>query len=696
MKFTRLQIKISMAIFVTCLITALFFTMVIYPYEIKRRQTRIEEIKVLLSSVYGQKREELANEVFAGHKEALADTLIQMQKVRGIRGIIIFDLNGKPLMFTGNPFIHKYLSDDEMEKMNESFFFNKISIGNAMFFVYSTPIRVIGEHVGFLKIYFDLSLLEEESNRTIIFFIILFLSTVISMAMALNILLARLVTLPLSKLRDAMFKVQNGKLGHLVKLDSDDEIGEMGAAFNRMSTRLKQQQSDLILSMEARDRYFAQLEKSNKALEELNKSLEQMVDERTNALLKINEELHNEIDERRKADNEKKRLEERLARSQKMEALGLLAGGVAHDLNNVLSGIVSYPDLLLMDIDDNSPLKKPIEVIRDSGQKAAAIVQDLLTLARRGVTNTQTLNLNENIIQDYLNSPEFAKLLSYHPAVKIEIDLDRNLLNIKGSAIHLRKTLMNLVSNAAEAQPDGGKILIKTENIYVDKPIYGYESIKEGDYVLLMVSDKGMGISHKDLNRIFEPFYTKKAMGRSGTGLGMAVVWGTVQDHNGYINVHSKKGKGTVFELYFPVTREKICEKCPDDSRDINDISGNGELVLVVDDIKDQRKIACSILKRLGYESHAVSSGEQAIEYIKKRTVDIIILDMIMEGGIDGLDTYRKIISVRSGQKAIIASGFAENKRVKEALKLGAGCYIKKPYTLEIIGRAIKAELCKK
>ncbi len=696
MRFSRLQIKISMAIFITSLITALFFTLIIYPYEIKTRQRRVEEIKTLLRSVYGQKREELANELFAEHKEALADTLIQIQKVKGISEIIVFDLTGKPLMFSGNPDIQKPLSEDEIKKMTDSSFFDKIAQDRTVFLVYFTPIRVMGEHVGFLKIYFDLSLLEKESKRRILFFMVLFLSIVISMAISLNLLLKRLVILPVSQLRDAMFKVQNGKPGHIVKLDSDDEIGEMGIAFNRMSIRLKNQQRDLILSMKARDRYFARLEKSNKALETLNKNLEQMVDERTKALIKINEELKKEIDERHKADNEKKRLEERLERSRKMESLGLLAGGVAHDLNNVLSGIVSYPDLLLMDLDDGSPLKKPIEIIRESGQKAAAIVQDLLTLARRGVTNTQILNFNEDIIKDYLNSPEFDKLLSYHPGVKIETDLEKNLLNIKGSAIHLRKTLMNLVSNAAEAQPDGGKILIKTENIYVDKAIHGYEKIKEGDYVLLTVSDMGMGISHEDLNRIFEPFYTKKAMGRSGTGLGMAVVWGTIQDHKGYINVYSKKGEGTVFDLYFPVTREKICKECPDNPGSIDYISGNGELVLVVDDIKDQRTIACSILKRIGYEAHSVSSGEQAIEYIKKRPVHIVILDMVMEGGIDGLDTYREIISIRPGQKAIIASGFAENERVKEALRLGAGCYIKKPYTLEIIGKAIKAELSKK
>ena len=174
--------------------------------------------------------------------------------------------------------------------------------------------------------------------------------------------------------------------------------------------------------------------------------------------MKINEQLQREIHERILADMARKELEERLLRSQKMEALGLLAGGVAHDLNNVLSGIVSYPDLLLMELPENSSMRKPIQTIRDSGMKAAAIVQDLLTLARRGVIQTQVLDLNEEIISDYLNSPEYHRLLFQHPSVTVETRLDVSLLKIKGSPIHLKKTIMNLIINAMEAQPDGGHI----------------------------------------------------------------------------------------------------------------------------------------------------------------------------------------------------------------------------------------------
>lgn len=385
-----------------------------------------------------------------------------------------------------------------------------------------------------------------------------------------------------------------------------------------------------------------------------------------------------------------KRLEAQLQRSRKMEALGTLAGGVAHDLNNVLGGLVSYPELLLMQIPDDSSLRKPIATIQKSGQKAAAIVQDLLTLARRGVSITEVISLNQ-ILSDYLKTPEHDKLIYFHPGITIKTNLDESLLNIEGSPIHLSKTIMNLISNAAEAMPGGGPIVISTENRYIDKPIRGYDNVEEGDYAVLTVSDTGIGISTDDLDRIFEPFYTKKVMGRSGTGLGMAVVWGTVKDHNGYIDVQSTEGMGTTFTLFFPVTRKKT-RRAPVE-REALSYKGKGEAILVVDDIQEQREIAAQMLERLGYSVTAVSSGEEAVAFMKDHSVGLVVLDMIMDPGIDGLETYRQILTLHPNQKAIIVSGFSETRRVRKLQKLGAGEYVKKPYLMEKLGIAVRDEL---
>ncbi len=391
-------------------------------------------------------------------------------------------------------------------------------------------------------------------------------------------------------------------------------------------------------------------------------------------------------------ERDRLRLEAQLQKSQKMEAIGTLAGGVAHDLNNILSGIVSYPDLLLIDLPRESPLFKPILAIKQSGERAATIVQDLLTLARRGVSVSAVVNLN-TIIARQLKSLEFETLISFHPKVAVRTHFQPDLLNIKGSATHLAKSIMNLLSNAAEAMPTGGEIHIATENCYVDRPIRGYDQVTAGEYVTVTVKDTGIGISDVDKDHIFEPFYTKKIMGRSGTGLGMAVVWGTIKDHDGYIDLDSIEGRGTTFTLYFPVSREQL----PADSVDGEDSAaaylGNGETILVVDDVKEQRKLASAMLSRLNYTVTAVASGETAIAYLEDCPVDLLILDMIMGSGMDGLETYKKVIERYPGQKAIIASGFSETDRVKSAQRLGVGQYLKKPYTLEKIGMAVKSIL---
>lgn len=399
----------------------------------------------------------------------------------------------------------------------------------------------------------------------------------------------------------------------------------------------------------------------------------------------------NDITERKKAEQEKKSLELQLVRSQKMEAIGTLAGGVAHDLNNILSGIVSYPEILLMEVQEDSPMRKSLEVIKRSGEKAAAIVQDLLTLARRGVSVSNVVNLN-SIIEEYFKSPEYSKLVQYHPLVMFDFRLEDNLSNVLGSSVHLSKTLMNLVSNAAEAMPKGGTITVSTKNKSVEQAIRGYDVIEKGEYVVLSVADSGIGISPEDVKRIFEPFYSKKEMGRSGTGLGMAVIWSTVKDHQGYIDVKTEVGQGTQFDLYFPVTGMEM--KAQDLKQPIQAYKGT-EKILVVDDVAEQREIAKEFLGKLGYQVDVASSGEEALVYLKDRDADLVLLDMIMDPGMDGLATYEKILETHEGQKAIIVSGFSESDRVKRALRLGAGTYVKKPYVLHDIARAVREELDK-
>jgi signal transduction histidine kinase/ActR/RegA family two-component response regulator len=439
--------------------------------------------------------------------------------------------------------------------------------------------------------------------------------------------------------------------------------------------------------------FYAFIKIHTHTLKKQKRVLEEQVHLRTMQLEQLNRELEQRVEERTR---KLAIASEKLLHAQKMEAIGTLAGGVAHDLNNILGGIVNYPELLLMDIPRDSPYRENILAIQRSGLKAAAIVQDLLTLARRGVTVTEVVSLGQ-VISEFLQSPEYRKIMASNPNVQLETHLEEDCLNIIGSPVHLSKTLMNLVSNAVEAMPYGGKLIIKTNNQYIDSHhhIKGYSEVKEGDYVMLMVSDTGIGMSETDMKHLFEPFYTKKKMGKSGTGLGMAVVWGTVQDHNGYITVQSSEGekKGTTFTLYFPATHLSLVKG--QSHLTMNELMGNKETILVVDDVEEQREAASMILNKLKYSVHMVNSGEEAVEYLRKNTTDLLVLDMIMEPGISGLETYKQVLQMYPRQKTIIVSGYTETQDIKEAQKLGAGTYVKKPYDLEKLGIAVKDELAK-
>jgi signal transduction histidine kinase len=412
--------------------------------------------------------------------------------------------------------------------------------------------------------------------------------------------------------------------------------------------------------------------------------LEKLVDERTRALQQTNRRLEEEIEERR-------RLEKQLVRSQKMEAIGTLAAGVAHDLNNILAGIVSYPDLLLQQVEPESILYKQLQLIQKTGYKAAAIVQDMLTLGRRAVISHDEVDL-QSVINDYLHSPEWSKFKCCNPMVHIQTQFESGLFCLIGSEVQLTKALMNLVSNAAEAMTKGGIISIGLRRCQLKEAYSGYETIPPGDYIVLSVADTGAGIATKDQEHIFEPFYTKKKMGCSGTGLGLAVVWGTVRDHNGYIDLRTSEKAGTQFDIYFQDTGIK-CITRPEEEGAQAPAGTSIQRILVVDDVAEQREIAVEMLKALGYAAAAVESGEAALSDLEQHPADLLILDMKMDPGIDGLETYRRSLAINPRQKAIIASGFSETERVQEALALGAAQFLNKPYRMLHLAEAVKAAL---
>jgi two-component system, cell cycle sensor histidine kinase and response regulator CckA len=399
-----------------------------------------------------------------------------------------------------------------------------------------------------------------------------------------------------------------------------------------------------------------------------------------------------DISRRKTAEQSRQALQQELERSKRMEALGLLAGGVAHDLNNILSGIVTYPELLLLDTQLPTKIRETIETIQKSGQRAAAVVDDLLTISRGFCGDQHPLDLNA-VVEEFLASPEHHDICRRYPEGRLRKSLANDLPAVPGSKIHILKSLMNLVINGFEAingSGRSGEIRLKTDHRQLTAPIQGYETIPPGDYARLTVADNGPGIPSEDIERVFEPFYSKKILGRSGTGLGLTVVWNTMQDHSGHIDVQSSH-RGTSFALYFPTTQElpTVATKPPS----VSVRRGRGESILVVDDEALQRQIASQLLSALGYRPTTVASGEAAVEYVQKNDIDLVLLDMVMPPGINGHETYLQLCRIKPGIKAIITSGFSENDDVRGAQAAGAGSFLHKPYTIEALAEAVYTTL---
>ncbi|MBD3382873.1 MAG: response regulator [candidate division Zixibacteria bacterium] len=403
-------------------------------------------------------------------------------------------------------------------------------------------------------------------------------------------------------------------------------------------------------------------------------------------LVESNIRLKNMIVELKNAEEQKYSLQTKLERARRMESLGMLAGGVAHDLNNILGPLVGYSDMILAGMDDKNPLKNKIARIAKSAGEAVDIIQDLLTLGRRGRYEMKALNLND-VIREYLESIAFQKLQVNRPEIKVIVDLEQDLPLIHGSKSHLYKVVMNIIINAFDAIQDTGDIEIKTTVENLAALHGGYNRIEAGQYVIFSCKDGGVGIPEDEIDKIFEPYYSKKKMGTSGTGLGLSVVYGIVKDHKGYYDVDSHPGQGTEFILYFPATSDEDTDTTTVSSA----LYGSGR-ILVIDDDPAQREMASEMLELLGYTVTTAENGSKAVDILKKEDYDLLLMDMIMEKGFDGLDTYREIIKFKPGQKVVIVSGYSPTDRVLEMQKLGAGSYLRKPYMLEELARAIKSE----
>jgi len=372
--------------------------------------------------------------------------------------------------------------------------------------------------------------------------------------------------------------------------------------------------------------------------------------------------------------NEKK-LEAQLQQAQKMEAVGTLAGGVAHDFNNLLQAILGYSDLLLMSKKEGEKDWHELQQIKKAGLRAKELTSQLLTFSRKAESKPKPLDLNHEV-------EEVVKLLerTIPKMIEIELNLSHSLNVIMGDSFQLGQVLMNLAVNARDAMPDGGKLIIETNNIDLDEKYSRFHlGVNPGKYVLLSMSDTGHGMDGETIGHIFEPFYTTKQVGR-GTGLGLAMVYGIVKKHGGYITCYSEPNQGTTFKLYFPAVEENALLEEIEKKHEL--IRGS-ESILLVDDEDYIRELGENILLEFGYKVIMVKSGEEALAIYSKRhdAIDLVILDLIMPG-MGGKRCLKELFRIDSKVKVIVASGYSANGSVSDMIKSGAKGFISKPYSV--------------
>jgi signal transduction histidine kinase/DNA-binding LacI/PurR family transcriptional regulator/ActR/RegA family two-component response regulator len=393
-------------------------------------------------------------------------------------------------------------------------------------------------------------------------------------------------------------------------------------------------------------------------------------------------------------------VQERMATTKRMEALSVLAGGVAHDLNNVLGPLVALPDLILEDLhklradeDAVRDLGADIEVIKAASQRAAQTIKDLLTLGRQGRTVKENIDLN-HVVRSCLaeNSPRFANDKSR--CVNVVVDYCAEPLAVRGSESQLARAVGNLVRNAIEAIDRSGKIVVRTWREDLALPEARYETIPPGHYAVLTVVDDGCGIEPQELGRVFEPFFTKKKVGESsGSGLGLAIVHGVVKEHDGFIDVTSVSGTGTTFSLYLPLVQVVL------EGNEPRVVARRRHAkILVVDDEPIQLTTCRRVLVHFGYEVDTMPSGLRALDVFSraaqtgKSPYDLVIMDMVPGEMLDGLQVFELIQRLFPAQKAIVASGHARSERAELAVNKGL-LWLAKPYSVDALARAVERVL---
>jgi len=429
-----------------------------------------------------------------------------------------------------------------------------------------------------------------------------------------------------------------------------------------------------------------EIQEANRRLRELQAELEARVEARTAALRQANEELQREIGERERTEEALRRSEDQLRQSQKLEAVGRLAGGIAHDFNNLLTVILSYTDMISRELSPGHPVRAQVEEIERAGMRAADLTRQLLAFSRQQVLDPQVLDLN-----DVLTG--VSNMLTRVLGEDIEMTLSRapTLGPVRADRGQVEQILMNLVVNARDAMPRGGRITLETADVELDAPYAGgHLDVKPGPYVMLAVSDTGIGMSKETQARVFEPFFTTKARGK-GTGLGLSTVFGIVKQSGGTIWLYSEPEAGSTFRIYLPRVVGQV-----DAARPATPITSTGgtETILLVEDDEQVRIVAGDALRRAGYRVLVTGGPDEGLRVAREHPapIDLLLTDVVMPG-MNGRAVADQVLAQRPGIRVLFMSGYTDDVILHHGVFDRGVAFIQKPLTPLTLTRKVREVL---
>ena len=690
-KTASLALKINTIVLTSCLIFALVFSFMLYFTGRTLLEQKYDENHTLLSVVVEQNREDVANEIFAAQEMALHQSVRDILKVKGIAGVGIYNKKGALLHSSGTDFT-KQLFIDEMQTLDQKSVFNKRLESNKNMSSYASTIKVIGEQLGYIKLYYDSSKTNQQLNRITVSFVVFFVVLTLFFSFLLRTLLSRFIIKPVLTLKDSMQKLDNGFLGIKVDLPYHDEIGEMGTVFNKMSDTLLQNNTALQNAVKTEadsaiklanantelKRVNAALEKSNSALAQLNADLEKKVKKRTEALMTSNKRLQREIDE-------KARMQEDLIRVQKLESTGVLAGGIAHDFNNLLSIIIGNLSLAQIHAKKDENISKILIDTEKSCFRARDLTKQLLTFSKGGSPVKKTMSVIELIKETVifaLRGSNVGYAFSITPEL-FPVNVDEGQIN---------QVISNIVINASHAMPEGGTVVITGENIEIEPGNAFGTPLPPGPYIKISIQDHGTGIAKKDLPSIFDPYFTTKA---TGSGLGLATAHSIIEKHDGFISVQSREAKGTTFHIYLPASTDEI-HGTIDQAEQISEplFKGRGK-VLIMDDEEMIRNIVGDMLRHMGYEPDFAEDGAEArkkyLDAMEKHDrFNAVIMDLTIPGGMGGKEAVKEILKIDPHAKVIVSSGFSNDPVMADYKSYGFSGVVAKPFMIQELNSALR------